>query len=104
MAVDNLDAFWFRSRKEAAMPACLAAGPKCSTLQAIDEPRAPLPALVMDVILGRPIGIERPFDWIFREPVGKAGAGVIDDDRVGLAIDGSKHPAEHLSIETDLLR
>ena len=53
--------------------------------------------------LGAPIGIERPLDAILGEAVTEHGAGMIEDDRVGLAIGRAQHAADHLAIEPHLL-
>lgn len=53
--------------------------------------------------LGAAIRIQCPINPIFGKTVPKDGAGMIEDDGVGLAFGGTQYSPDHLAIEAHLL-
>ena len=59
-------------------------------------------ASLMDAAGRRLVGIKKPVNMIFRESVLVNGAGVIEHDRIGLAVTCAQGPADHLAVKPHL--
>ena len=98
LAFDVANVFRWSLRQESAAWARLAAEPQRAALRAFDE--AGDLAFEARLMCGgnrAVIDIERPLDMIFGQTVPEDGAGMVEDDAVGLAIGRTQATADHLA-------
>jgi len=98
LAFDVANVFRWSLRQESAAWARLAAEPQRAALAAFEQTgNLVLEPRLMCGGLSTGIGIERPLDMIFGQTVPEDGAGMVEDDAVGLAIGRTQATADHLA-------
>src|SRR5262249_18246274 len=91
-------------RQKSAARTRLAAETKRAALAAFEQRRrTTLKPCVMRWGLSTLVGIERPFDMVFRQTMMEDGAAVIEDDAIGLAVCRTQTASDHLAIEPHFL-
>ena len=81
------------------MPTRLAREAQRRALRAFQQARSALGVarVLVRLVFGEVVGIERPTNAIFNETVAKHCAAVIQHDGIALALGGPQHPANHLA-------
>src|SRR5262249_20840408 len=103
-AIGNEHAARRALRQETAGWTGLAAESQRAALAAFEQHgRTTLEPRLMRWGLSTPIGIQRPFDMVFRRTMAEDGAAVIEDDAIGLAVGRTQTASDHLAIQPHLL-